>query len=103
MKAPTNRTRRPSTHDWLTNAIANLMEDLEAAQTLLDGGHQGVAQMEADTAQKRFLEKVADNKGKAKACHVTVNVGRIGVDLDVSDRLGEITISLTARRLRPDG
>lgn len=101
MKAPTNRTRRPSTHDWLTNAVANLMEDLEAAQSLLDGGHAGVARMEADTARKRFLEKVAENKGKAKA-DVSVNMGRVGVDIEASDRLGEITISLTARRLRPD-
>lgn len=101
MKAPTNRTRRPSTHDWLTNAIANLMEDLEAAQMLLDGGHNGVAQIESDTARQRFLEKVDENKGKA-TLDITVTLGRIGISLEASDRLGEIEVTLQARRLRPD-
>lgn len=98
MKAPQKRPRQPSTHDWLTNGIANMCEDLNAAQIYLDQGLPGLAKMEAESAVERMRQKCKNNKAAKWQIQLKIELGKISVECEFSDNLGDIEITLKCRR-----
>lgn len=98
MKAPQKRPRQPSTHDWLTNGLANMCEDLNAAQLYLDQGLPGLAKMEAESAVERMKQKCKNNKASRCEIELKIELGKISIKGDFSDELGDIEIQTACRR-----
>jgi hypothetical protein len=98
MKAPQKRPRRPTTHDWLTNGLANLCEDLNAAQMYLDNDLPNLARMESERAVEIIRRKCAANG--ATKCEITVKVelGIIGFTAEITDKEGDFELSARCRR-----
>lgn len=87
--------RKALRDDAVTNALANLIEDMAGAQAYIDNGNGGLAKLEVEAAVERF-RKVA-NPG-IRDLIVAVDLGRIRLTLDYSDELGEISATYLARR-----
>lgn len=90
-----HHARKALRDDTVTNALANLIEDLAGAQALLDNGNGALAQLDVAAAVTSF-RKVA-NPG-IRDLIVAVDLGRIRLTLDYSDDLGEISATYIARR-----
>ena len=87
--------RKAHRDDTVTNALANLIEDMAGAQALLDNSEGQQARSEVEAAVARF-RNVA-NPG-IRDLIVAVDLGRIRLTLDYSDDLGEISATYLARR-----
>lgn len=90
-----HHARKALRDDTVTNALANLIEDLGCAQRDLDNGNGGIAKQEVENAVARF-RNVA-NPG-IRDLIVAVDLGRIRLTLDYADDLGEISATYIARR-----
>lgn len=90
-----HHARKAHRDDTVTNALANLIEDMAGAQALLDNDEGLQAKDDVHAAVERF-RKVA-NPG-IRDLIVAVDLGRIRLTLDYSDDLGEISATYVARR-----
>lgn len=87
--------RKATRDDRVTNALANLLEDLCSAQHLLDISKGSEAKEEAHAAVMRF-RKVAD--AGIRDLIIGIDLGRIRLTLDYADELGEIHATYLARK-----
>ena len=87
--------RKALRDDAVTNALANLIEDMAGAQALIDNDQGLQAKDDVLAAVERF-RKVA-NPG-IRDLIVAVDLGRIRLTLDYADDLGEISATYLARR-----
>ena len=87
--------RKALRDDSVTNALANLIEDMAGAQALIDNDQGLQAKDDVIAAVERF-RKVA-NPG-IRDLIVAVDLGRIRLTLDYADDLGEISATYLARR-----
>ena len=78
------------------HALVNMLEDMDAAQYMIDDGRSHDAQQEVLDAVGRFRSVV---KGDIRDLIVAVDLGRIRVTLDYSDEAGEMNITYIARRI----
>ena len=90
--------RKAHRDDPLRNALVNLLEDLDCAQTMLVEGKRDAAMPYAREAVRSFASLKAVNLGSVRDLTMSVNdLGRFELFLDYADDLGEIRITYTAR------
>lgn len=77
------------------HALVNMLEDIDAAQMLLDAGQGQEAKAEVERAMSRF--RPVANHG-IRDLIVAVDLGRIRVTLDYADELGEMNLTYIATR-----
>ena len=77
------------------HALVNMLEDIDAAQMLLDAGQGQDAKQEVTDAVARF--RPVANAG-IRDLIVAVDLGRIRVTLDYADDLGEMSLTYIATR-----
>jgi hypothetical protein len=77
------------------HALVNMLEDIDAAQMLLDAGQGQEAKAEVERAMSRF--RPVANHG-IRDLIVAVDLGRIRVTLDYADELGEMSLTYIATR-----
>lgn len=90
--------RKAHRDDPFRNALVNLMENLDGAQTMLVQGQRDTAMPYAREAVREFVSLKAVNLGNVRDLTMSVNdLGRFELFLDYADSLGEIRITYTAR------
>lgn len=77
------------------NALVNMLEDIDAAQVLLDAGRGLESKQSATDAILRF-RRVADYG--IRDLILAVDLGRLRISLDYADDLGEMNITYVAKR-----
>jgi hypothetical protein len=87
--------RKAHRDEPVRNALVNMLEDIDAAQMLLDAGQGQEAKAEVERAMSRF--RPVANAG-IRDLIVAVDLGRIRVTLDYADELGEMSLTYIATR-----
>lgn len=87
--------RKAHRDEPVRNALVNMLEDIDAAQMLLDAGQGQEAKAEVERAVARF--RPVANAG-IRDLIVAVDLGRIRVTLDYADELGEMSHTYIATR-----